>query len=267
MRIGFVGTGVISSAVVTALMTRANRPEQVVVSPRNATRANTLAQRYPQVVIGRDNQDVVDKSDVICLGVRPQDAQTALTSIRFQPAQTVVSFISTFSTEDLALLVQPASAIFRAVPLPPIAKHLGPIAVFPGGKIITELFDELGSVVEVASEAELQTLWSVTSMMASYFRFQASATGWLESQNVAPDRARLFVASMFQALADTGMQEVGTGFGQLAIEHATPGGLNEQLMRELEAMNCFQTLEDGLALILRRMRGEASFEDKLDPHG
>tara|TARA_B100001540_G_scaffold247908_1_gene223402 strand:- start:2893 stop:3546 length:654 start_codon:yes stop_codon:yes gene_type:complete len=214
--------------------------------------------------VGRDNQDVVDRSDVICLGVRPQDAQAALAALRFRSTQTVISFISTFSMEDIATLVQPCATVFRVVPLPPVARRLGPIAVFPAGGVVEEVFGDLGNLVAVADEQELQTLWSATSMMASYFRLQESAASWLVSQQVAPERARMFVASMFHALADTGLRELDTDFAQLAIDHATPGGLNEQLMRELETAGCFDTVQDGLALILRRMRGEAGFDDTLD---
>jgi len=264
MRIGFVGTGVISCAVITALMTSARTPDRITVSPRNANRAAALSERYSQVVVGSSNQDVVDNSDIVCLGVRPQDAETALAPLRFQSAQVIVSFISTFSTEELQALVHPAGEIYRAAPLPAIAKHLGPITVFPGGPHIRELFGDLGTLVEVANEDELQTLWSVTAMMASYFRLQESAHHWLASHDVAEERAKLFIASMFHALADTGLQETDSSFGQLATEHATPRGLNEQLMRELAAMGCFDSVEEGLSLILKRMQGAASFEDSLN---
>lgn len=264
MRIGFVGTGVISTAVVNAMMSSSHCPAQIVVSPRNATRANELAQRFSTVTVARDNQDVVDSSDVVCLGVRPQDAQAALAALRFRPTQTVISFISTFSMDDIARLVHPCETVFRVVPLPPIARLLGPIAVYPAAGIIEEVFGDLGDLVMVADENELQTLWSATSMMASYFQLQDSAASWLVSQHVAPERARMFVASMFHALADTGMRELDTDFGQLAVDHATPGGLNEQLLRELKSVGSFDAVKDGLALILKRMRGEADFDDTLD---
>ena len=55
------------------------------VSPRNAERAAALAARFPQQVrIGQDNQDVVDRSDIVCIGVVPKLAEEVPAPVRLE---------------------------------------------------------------------------------------------------------------------------------------------------------------------------------------
>ena len=72
LRCGFVGTGTMSAAMVRGLCT-ANPPvASVAVSPRNAEKAAALAREFPgRVTIAADNQDVVERSDVVFIGVLP----------------------------------------------------------------------------------------------------------------------------------------------------------------------------------------------------
>ena len=63
MRLGFIGTGTITTAMVTGLCTAAETPEHILVSPRNAERAAGLAEAFTQVAVAKDNQEVIDGSD------------------------------------------------------------------------------------------------------------------------------------------------------------------------------------------------------------
>ena len=99
MKLGFVGTGALSSAIVTGLKSLPGETTPVVVSPRNEEIAADLAARYPDVRIAADNQAVVDQCDTVMLAVRPQIAREVLKELRFQPDHHVVSLIATISRE------------------------------------------------------------------------------------------------------------------------------------------------------------------------
>ena len=63
MRLGFIGTGDITRAMVRGL---AGQGHQILISPRNATIAATLAAEVPGVSIA-SNEEVVAGSDVVFL--------------------------------------------------------------------------------------------------------------------------------------------------------------------------------------------------------
>ena len=67
MKLGFIGTGIITTSVVTGFCESGMENLQIVVSPRNKERAQMLHEKYPGIVsIAADNQEVVDRSDWVC---------------------------------------------------------------------------------------------------------------------------------------------------------------------------------------------------------
>jgi pyrroline-5-carboxylate reductase len=74
MKLGFVGAGAITTAIVTGLNASGGGADTILVSPRNANVAAALAGRFSNVTVAADNQAVLDGSDVVMIAVRPQVA-------------------------------------------------------------------------------------------------------------------------------------------------------------------------------------------------
>ncbi len=60
---GFIGTGTITTALVTGLCTSPRPPEELWVSPRNAEKAARLASAFDSVRVAAGNQEVLDRTD------------------------------------------------------------------------------------------------------------------------------------------------------------------------------------------------------------
>src|SRR5205085_6596022 len=99
--------------------------------------------------VSASNQEVLDVSDTVVLAVRPQIAEAVLSELQFASGHIVISLIAGLSSSRIADLVTPASRIWRAIPLPSVARKGGPIAVYPPGGAATELFATLGEVFEI----------------------------------------------------------------------------------------------------------------------
>jgi pyrroline-5-carboxylate reductase len=259
MRLGFIGTGTITTAVVTGLCRTDQPPTTILVSPRNADRAAALQNKFDRVAIARDNQDLVNNSDWVVLAILPQAAQTILSSLTFRVDQRVLSLIATLSVDDLANLVAPVSDIFRVVPLPTAVQHLGPIAIYPSDPEVAELMNKIGSVVEVENESQFYALWSVTSLMAPYFALLGTTTEWLISEGVSKTTARQYVGSMFRNLSTFGTEIRSDDFDCLVSEHQTPGGLNEQALKELTRGNWYASVKELLKIIRDRLQGNSTY--------
>jgi pyrroline-5-carboxylate reductase len=78
MKLGFIGTGEITSSIVTGLCSSVAMPHSIRLSPRNAAVAKKLANRFNGVSISSSNQEVLDHCDTIVIAVRPQVAQDVL---------------------------------------------------------------------------------------------------------------------------------------------------------------------------------------------
>ena len=78
MKLGFIGTGALTSAITIGLKCAADNSVPVLLSPRNKEIAGSPASRYPDVRVAPDNQTVLDNCDTIMLAVRPHSAHAGL---------------------------------------------------------------------------------------------------------------------------------------------------------------------------------------------
>jgi pyrroline-5-carboxylate reductase len=260
-RVGFIGVGAISEALITGMCVGGEQRATFLLSPRNADIANGLAQRFSFIEVAGDNQAVIDGSEIVFLAVTPQVAADVLGSLTFRPGQRVVSFIATFDMARLRDLVAPASSISRLAPLPSVARRLGPLILYPPVPEVAALLQGLGQLIQLQSESDLDALWAVTGLMAPYFGLLDEVVDWLTRQHLYVSQARPFVAALFEALAATAAERSGEGFDKLRAAHTTPGGLNEQAYRELKAAGWMNLFSQTLDLIKARTQGRATLAD------
>ena len=256
MKLGFVGTGALSAAIVTGLKSLPGEATPVVVSPRNEEIAGELAQRFPDVRIAADNHAVLDQCDTVMLAVRPQIAREVLRELRFRPDHHVVSLIATVSREEIAALVAPATHVTKALPMPMIARLQGSTLICPPDPVVASFFGRLGGVVEVEDQSEFDALTVVTATYASYFKYLDTIHAWVQSQGVAGDKARSYITSIFKALANAPDTMPDIDFMHLARDYATRGGINEQVLRELTEHGTFDAFAESLGRVHRRIAGE-----------
>ncbi|MDE3028119.1 MAG: NAD(P)-binding domain-containing protein, partial [Paracoccaceae bacterium] len=114
--IGFIGTGTITAAIVRGLKASNPRGRPVLLSPRNADLSAALAAQLAGVEVAASNQDVLDRTDLVVLAVRPQVAEVVLRGLRFAPDTPVISLIAGLDHDRLRDLTG-ATRICRAIPL------------------------------------------------------------------------------------------------------------------------------------------------------
>lgn len=249
MRLGFVGSGTITAAIVDGLgAAKADLP--ILLSPRNAETAAALAARHRNVRVAASNQAVLDESDVVMLAVRPQIVRNVLAGLNFRADHQVVSLIAAITLGYLHDAVAPAAQITRAVPLPSVARCQGPTALYPANDAMRALFDMLGTAIPLDKESDFDVFTAATAVMASYFAFAGTVTQWMEHHNVASRPARAFVGQMLNGLAAASDRN----FAELAEEHQTRGGLNEQVVRAIAPYGVIAPLSEALDGVLDRLR-------------
>lgn len=254
MRLGFIGTGTITQAVVTGLLRSGVSFEHVSLSPRNAEIAAGLAGLDARVQVCQNNQEVLDTSDVVCLAVVPQIAANVLSELRFDSRHHVISFIEGIPIEEVRRLVRTESKVVRAIPLPAVAEGMGSTAIYPADAIAKHLFSALGEAVEVDDERKFDALSAVTATMASFYAVLEAQASWLVRQGLDYDAARSFMSGYCVGLAhDT--TRAGKPFTELMEHCMTPGGINEQVHSELSRRGTYSHFGDALDRVLMRIEG------------
>jgi pyrroline-5-carboxylate reductase len=248
--LGFVGTGAIAEAVVTGL-SAGPQPPEIIVSPRNAERAEGLRRRFANVAVAGDNRMVVALAETVVLAVRPQDAAEVLTGLRFRPQQTLVSLIALLPMAKLKPLVAPAERICRAVPLPSAARRIGPVALWPALPDVAALLGRVGTVVALAEERLLEPVWATTALMAPFYEQLNQIAQWLAGKDVPQAQAADYAALLAASWSTVASEH--RDFDRLRDEAQTRGGLNEQALGQLSAAGHYARIRETLDAVLRRL--------------
>ena len=90
--IGFIGTGNISSDVISGICNSSLKINKIIVSPRNKNKAKILKKKFKsKILISKSKQDLIDKSDWVFLGVLPEVGEKILPNLKFKKNQLVIS--------------------------------------------------------------------------------------------------------------------------------------------------------------------------------
>ena len=253
MNLGFIGTGKITSSVVTGICRSKISFKKIILSPRNRNIAKKLKRKFRKVYIAKNNKEIVNSCNWIFLAVTPKVGSKIIKNLNFKSSQTIVSFISTMTLSQLKKAIKVKAKIFRAIPLPPISLRKGPVPVFPPNKKVKNFFDKLGTTVEISNEKLSKNFWSTSGMMAPFYELLSTMSNWLVKRGVKRDKAQKYITSLFVALSEDAVLNSSKDLKHLVKESQTPRELNEQGVKELRKAGFYRATEKTLNSILKRL--------------
>lgn len=237
MRVGFIGTGEITAAMVRGLQ---GQGYTILVSPRNAATAATLAE-LPGVSIA-PNEQVVEDSDVVFLCLLARVAEEVLPTLPFRADHTIISVMVDAPLATLRTLCAPATDIAITIPLPPIADGGCPLPVYPASPTLAALFGDRNLILPQPSEQALNAHLGASALCSPILDQLLSATGWLAAHTGNPAAAEAYIAAMIRAYLPERAAEgdLATALKKLSTE----GGLNASLRAAMAPAK--DNLRDGL---------------------
>ncbi len=253
MKLGFIGTGNISSDVITGICKSKISFNKIILSPRNKKKTQNLKKKFKKVYIAKTNQEVIDRSDWIFIGVLPEVGEKILPKLNFKSSQMIISFISTINHSKLKKILNKKTNVVRVIPMPPIALGKGPIIIFPSQKKVKSFFNKMGEVIEIKSERLSQNFWATSGTMASFYEMLKILSDWLAKKGIKRIQAQKYITSLYSALALLAEENSKKNFKQFVIQSQTPGGLNWQGVNELRKTGYFKSLEKSINNILKRL--------------
>jgi len=253
MKLGFIGTGKITSSVVAGICRSNISFKKIILSPRNRNVAKKLKRQFKKVSIAKNNQEITNSCNWIFLAITPTVGQRIIKNLKFKSGQTIVSFISTMTLPQLKKAIKVKATIVRAIPLPPISLKKGPVPMFPPNKKVKNFFNKLGTTVEISNEKLSKNFWSTSGMMAPFYELLSTMSNWLVKRGVKRDKAQKYITSLFVALSEDAVVNSNKDLKHLVKESQTPRGLNEQGVKELRKAGFYRATEKTLNSILKRL--------------
>ena len=189
----------------------------------------------------------------VFLAVTPKVGAKIIPKLNFRSNQKIISFISTIKLAQLKKFIKKKVKIVRAIPLPPISIGKGPVPICPPDKQAKSFFDKIGTAIEIKSEKSSNNFWSMSGMMAPFYEMLKVQSEWLVKRGVKRDKAQKYITSLFIALSEDSAIKSKKHLKHLVAESQTPGGLNEQGVKELTKSGFFKSLEKTLNNIHKRL--------------
>jgi pyrroline-5-carboxylate reductase len=224
-RIGIIGVGEIGRAIVTGLC---DGSPEVFLSPRGARTAAELAERFEGVRVCGDNQEVVDRAEVVIIAVRRADRHEALAGLRVSEDKVVVNVMAGVGNDDLRQTLGTDAPLVRAIPLPTVRERRCVTVTYPSHPVVDELFEYLGGVLPVADEAAFTVFSALTGTLTTHYAYLATLASWAAGHGIAAEEADRYVRGLFQGVGRS-LSDETRSLRQLAADHETPNGSNERI--------------------------------------
>ena len=254
MKLGFIGTGEITKAVILGITKSKIKYKKIIISERNSKISSYLKKNNKKIKISSDNQFIIDNSDWIFLAITPNVGKKILKNLKFTKNKTIISFISTIKLKELKILTNRNAKIVRAIPLPPISIMKGPIPLFPRNNKVKKFFNNIGDSIETNDEPSSLNFWATSSLMAPYYEMLHGVAKWLQKKGLNKLYAQKYVVSLFSALSDAAVMRSNKDLKSLVKTSQTPKGLNEETLNFLKKKGFYKQLNLSLEKILKRLK-------------
>ena len=254
MKLGFIGTGEITKAVILGITKSKIKYKKILISKRNNKISNYLKKNNKKIEISSSNQFIIDNSDWIFLAITPNVGKKILKNLKLKKNKTIISFISTIKLKELKILTNKNATIVRAIPLPPISILKGPIPLFPKNTKVAKFFNYIGDSIEINNENLSLNFWATSSLMAPYYELLLEISKWLQKKGLKKSYAQKYVVSLFSALSDAAVIRSNKDLKLLVKTSQTPKGLNEETLKFLKKKGFYKQLNFSLEKILKRLK-------------
>ncbi|MBQ3792352.1 MAG: pyrroline-5-carboxylate reductase [Clostridia bacterium] len=260
MRVGLIGCGHMGAALASRMALLPG--VSLLLSNRSEEKARLLAEKTGGKAV--DNEETVRRSDLLILGVRPQDLPSLADEIRpylsEKPETVVVSMAVGVTMDGLeALLGLSSQPLVRIMPNTPSEIGKGVILYTPrrlGEKNEEEfvrLFSRCGEVIRIREE-EMDAAGCVSGCGPAYvYRFISAFTEAGEKAGLSKDLARkLAVATVLGSAEMVG--QTGETPETLCRQVCSKGGTTERGVWELDGSDFASAVDRALQASLKRTK-------------
>ena len=252
-RVGIVGVGHLAGYLVEG-MCAATDPPDILLSPRNVTRAQELSERFG-IRVADDNHTVVNESDIVIVATRPPQALAAVTALPWRTGQILISVAAGVPCANLSAVTAPATVV-RAMPVSCAAIGESPTSIYPDEPNARSLLAHLGPVIALPNESSFQTASVIGAYYAWIFALVAETMPWLETAGVPPASAHTLVLHAIRGATGMMLAHPNESPTDMIGKLATPGGITERGLEVLDQRHALAAWCDACQTSLEQLQNQ-----------
>ncbi|MFX1507688.1 MAG: pyrroline-5-carboxylate reductase dimerization domain-containing protein [Promethearchaeota archaeon] len=248
--VGIIGVGHLASYIVEGLK-GASSDTKILLSPRNKEKSKYLANRF-QVEIAKNNQDVVNRANLIMITTRPEDTIPVSESLDFRNDQTIISVAVGLPLKRLLEPISPASVV-RAIPISCAAINQSPTLLYPDNPQARTLLNLLGQVHVLQNEAQFTSASTIGAFYGWIFALLDEVISWTFQSGVPHQIARNLVLETVRGAVNMALKEPKRSLRDILDTLATPGGITKQGLDVLHQEECIEVWSKALNAVNYRL--------------
>lgn len=248
-RIGVIGTGHIAAPMVRFLVAKGHL---LTVTRRGAEISRALENSHG-VTVCDATQEVLDRTDIVLLCLRPQVATDILQPLNFKKTHQIVSVMAGIDRPKLETLCAPATDMVQTIPLGFLEQGGCPLAGFGNTGLLAELFAPDNPVVPVVSEPALNAHFAICAMVPGLLDLMQTGARWLATETGDPKAAEFYT----NQLVTTFLAHAKDGLAGERDALATQGTISLQMVDGLRTGGAHDALQDTLTAIGKRLNQNA----------
>lgn len=264
MRIGFLGAGNMGGAILRGYARVAEEKKQeILVYNRTESVRKGLAEEFSAVTACDSMEELVKKSDVLILGIKPKGFKELLPQIAdfCTNDKLVVSMAAGISISFIENYLGKQQPIIRIMPNTPAQVGEAMTAVCRNSNVSDERFNEIFGVFEAigkAEEVDEEQIHCVIGVSGSspaytYMYIEALAQAAVEN-GMTQEQARIFAAQSVLGAAKMVLENENTTVEQLRINVCSPGGTTIEAVNQLFENGFVENIKDGMQAAIEKSK-------------
>lgn len=244
--VGFIGAGNMAQALIQGWITKnLLQPSEIFVSNRTEGKLKKVTEQF-KVQVCATNEELVDKSDIVVIAVKPQDLEAAVEPIAssFTEDQIVISLAAGIPLAKLKKLIPQNKHPVRLMANTPAKIMKGafgyctPASDIRVDRWMERMFKPLGFTVKL-EEGEPFEAFTVASSAGVGFVFELMIywQEWLEERGIDPELAQAMTVQTFLGASELALQAAPQSLEDLQSQVTSKKGVTAAglgSMRELE---------------------------------
>ena len=234
MIIGFIGVGKMATAIINGLNTSSHR---IIISGSSLARSRQIAEEL-EVEAAASHQELLDKADLVILGIKPQMFDKVLAGLNFH--QPIMSMAAGVTLERLASLTSADLPLIRIMPNLNAQILKSTTGLCTNDKvsedllvIAKEITDSFGTTVELA-EKDFDTFTALAGSSPAYIALFIEALAKAGVKNGLSKQVALTIATQ-TVLATAENLSLGSDSPHDLIDKVcSPGGTTIAGLMDLE---------------------------------
>lgn len=275
MRIGFIGTGNMGGAILKGYAkSSASDGNEILIhnklTEHNSVMADAMSESgsaKTSIRICNDNRDLTEQSDIIILGVKPNNVDDVLREIAPAAGKIIISMAAGTSIESMEGFLnegRPGSGdtakLIRIMPNTPAQVGEAMTAMCRNANVSDEdfalakaIFDSIGRAEEV-SEDLIDCVIGVSGSSPAYTFMYLEALAKAAVRNgMTPEKARVFACQAVIGAAKLALESRET-LEQLRINVCSPGGTTIEAVKKLQANGFMNDVDEAFQAAVDRSK-------------